>query len=450
MHNRNRAFSAIKRAMRKSVAFGLSTLFFMFFASMVWSVPGTWEPLGPEGGQFLGCVTNPSDPSQVTAITSNPATVYRSSNGGNSWTKISEPPSESLNDACAYDYSTWYAIRYDTCYRSTDGGTTWTTHELPANVYDASYYVSAYAYKICVDPSNSSKVYAAGQAYVYSSTDSFNGLAFFSSADGGQSWRRTEAFSFDYFSPSDMAVAKTADGDMIYVCGYKGVESGGSIRLYGALLKSADGGENWLDITDSIGIAREDPISCIGVDPTDGNRLYITYGGLFCMSTDGGSSWTRIPRSIESPQAIAVDPSDPSRMYVCNNEYLYVGTEYGKNWTTSPRYAIRGYSCSVEIASGNPSNVYVATSIGLYKSIDYGATFEKAHNGIYNTIIPALAVAPSDPSVLYAEYQGVSVFGSTDGGNTWEDKNLFSNCGNVCDLVVHATDPNTVIALAGG
>ena len=94
------------------------------FSTTVWSTPGTWEPIGPEGGSFVGCVANPDDPSQIRAMTSDPATVYESLDRGDTWTKAGELPVSYVNDMCAFGYDRLYAVSWSEICRSTDGGVT--------------------------------------------------------------------------------------------------------------------------------------------------------------------------------------------------------------------------------------------------------------------------------------------------------------------------------------
>ena len=64
-----------------------------------------WVSLGPDGADFRGTVVNPANPAQVTAITVNPNAVYRSSNGGGSWSKIGLISSSSFaEDMSAFSF----------------------------------------------------------------------------------------------------------------------------------------------------------------------------------------------------------------------------------------------------------------------------------------------------------------------------------------------------------
>src|SRR5207248_574249 len=69
----------------------------------------------------------------------------------------------------------------------------------------------------------------------------------------------------------------------------------------------------------------------------------------------------------------------------------------------------------------------------LYRSTDGGASWSKVTRGLPTVDIGriGLAVAPSDPSLVYATVEAADgkggIFRSTDGGLTWERRNPFDD-----------------------
>src|SRR5262249_35041028 len=78
-----------------------------------------------------------------------------------------------------------------------------------------------------------------------------------------------------------------------------------------------------------------------------------------------------------------------------------------------------GYLRALAIDPGDPSHVFVGGFGGLLRSTDAGATWEIVLD--LNAIVVAVAVAPSDPSVVYASAPNAGVYRSTSGGDfgTW-------------------------------
>ncbi|MCG7852486.1 MAG: hypothetical protein MIO92_08185 [Methanosarcinaceae archaeon] len=405
----------------------------------------SWECVGPSGGYFLGSVTNPADASQVTVVTNGPSNVYQSMDGGVSWNKIGEIPTSNyvLNDMCAFDFSTLYAIAGDRCYRSTDGGINWSS---------ANFNSSASAYRVCVDPVDSSKVYAVGLEY--NSNNRTYSLAFFKSTDRGQRWIVSSLFSFDYLYPYDMAVS-LSNPDVIYITGYKSTGS----EYYGALFKSTDGGATWTDISSSVETKPYYFFYSIAVDPDDAEKVYI--GGDFCFyrseRTGRGSDlkWSRIPIQLY-PLSLEVDPVDPSRLYAAGVNFIGsqttysvgISTDYGRSWRVH-NDCIQSQAVHVEVARAAPSTVYISTYNGFFKSIDSGNSWAIAHEGIHATRITALAVAPSQPSTVIVEYDGCGLMGSYTSGANWDYLGYFVGCGNVCDIIINPDNADAVLALEG-
>ena len=108
---------------------------------------------------------------------------------------------------------------------------------------------------------------------------------------------------------------------------------------------------------------------------------------------------------------------------------------------------------TIAIQPSQPDVVYVGTEhSAIYKSVDRGATWEQLSdaNGLAQTKVRTLAIASSDPQIVYAahsEQAGTSK--STDGGAHWAPMNLFGNWGGLRALAVHPTDPDIVYAAAG-
>ena len=114
--------------------------------------------------------------------------------------------------------------------------------------------------------------------------------------------------------------------------------------------------------------------------------------------------------------------------------------------------------------AADPSNPLVfyfgATGGGVWKTIDAGIHWENVSDAFFNTAaVGALAVAPSDPNVIYAgtgescfqsnESHGDGVYKSTDGGRTWTNVGL-SDTRHIAKIRIHPSDPDLVYVAALG
>jgi photosystem II stability/assembly factor-like uncharacterized protein len=138
-------------------------------------------------------------------------------------------------------------------------------------------------------------------------------------------------------------------------------------------------------------------------------------------------------------------PSQPNVFYVGQGDGgVWKSDDYGRTWTPifedQPSQSIG----AIAVAPSNPNIVYAASGEGLqrpdlsvgdgiYKSTDAGKTW--THLGLRDgQQIPALAVDPRDPNHIFAAVLGHpygpneerGIFDSTDGGQTWK-KSLYKD-----------------------
>jgi photosystem II stability/assembly factor-like uncharacterized protein len=402
----------------------------------------SWEAIGPEGGNFIFSLTNPADANEVTAITTSPSpsNVYRSTDAGASWNKIGEIPSTYIYDVSAFDFSTIYAITSSRCYRSTDGGVSWTAASMPSSMGWAFRVVS----RVCADPTDSSKIYAAGYIIDYQNYPYTSSMVFFKSTDGGLSWSASPFFAFYALYPSDMAIS-ASNPNVIYIAGMKEVQLDYYYAYYGALFKSTDAGESWTDISDSVESESGSSFYSIAIDPTDEDKVYVAGTYFYSSSRTGRGhelSWERSPERL-STFSIKIDPVEPSRIYVIGYPGVSVSTNYGQSWITH-NSGMRSSARHVEVAPADPSKVYVSSLTGFYKSTDSGTTWSPAHEGIYTASISVLAAAPSAVIVQNSGYLMAYKRGRTA---TWQDVVTPESYGEVCDILINPDNPDTVLIL---
>jgi hypothetical protein len=111
--------------------------------------------------------------------------------------------------------------------------------------------------------------------------------------------------------------------------------------------------------------------------------------------------------------------------------------------------------------SGKPGVYYAgAASGGVWKSADGGSTWKPTFDNETSQAIGALAVAPSNPNIVWAgtgegwavrdmDMMGDGIYKSTDAGETWTRMGLVDT-GRIGTIVVHPTNENVVMACALG
>ena len=159
-------------------------------------------------------------------------------------------------------------------------------------------------------------------------------------------------------------------------------------------------------------------VSCLAVDPTDANTVYIgAGGGGIWRTTNGGADVQPVFDDYsQSIGALAVAPSAPKT--------LYAGT--GEAWTRNS----------------------VSVGTGMYKSTDGGNRWSPI--GLDSTErIAAIAVHPEDANVVYVAALGPlwsdgsqrGVFKTTDGGQHWERILYLNEHTGAASLSMDPNDP---------
>lgn len=103
---------------------------------------------------------------------------------------------------------------------------------------------------------------------------------------------------------------------------------------------------------------------------------------------------------------------------------------------------------------------YVAPWIGgVWKTTNNGTTFEPIFDSQDTQSIGAVAVAPSNPDIVWvgtgdaftsrSSYAGDGIYQSLDAGHSWTRKGL-ADSQHIARVVIHPTDPNTVYVAAMG
>ncbi len=120
-----------------------------------------------------------------------------------------------------------------------------------------------------------------------------------------------------------------------------------------------------------------------------------------------------------------------------------------------------GRIAAVAGVQGDASTYYLgAASGGVWKTTDAGQTFAPVFDGQPVQAIGALAVAPSDPQVVWAgtgeawairdaDIMGDGVYKSTDGGVTWKHMGL-KETGRIGRILVDPRDADVVYVCALG
>ncbi len=291
------------------------------FALVLLSVPASaggsdWTSLGLEGRSISSLVVDPRSPSRVYAA-SGVEGIYLSADGGESWTRvdIGQPVEKLAIDERSPD--TLYAIAgarfQQELYRSFDRGRTWTKVNLAGPVYS-----------IAINPKEPGVLHAGHQYAAVSS-----------SRDGGATWSWSQ-FTYNCSDICFEAITSLAVDPTTPSTIYAGVDADFDYPGFAELFKSADGGKTWKE--SDAGLHLWSSVYAIAVDPNDSQRVFAgtsDYGGTNAatfLSRDAGLIWR--PTSLSASRAFAFDPWNPSVVYAgTDHEGVFRSTDRGERWS---------------------------------------------------------------------------------------------------------------------
>jgi len=119
-----------------------------------------------------------------------------------------------------------------------------------------------------------------------------------------------------------------------------------------------------------------------------------------------------------------------------------------------------GRILDIESPANDPNTVYIASADGgIFKSLNNGTTWAPIFDGVSQGSIGDLAIAPSDPNILYlgtgentstrSAHYGDGMYKSVDAGKTWTKIGL-EDSKRIGQIVIDPKDPNIVYVASMG
>jgi len=391
--------------------------------------------------------TNDTDPP--------PSRVFRSTNGGASWTELARPSSY-LGFQGWYDNvitirptdPSWVVAGGVWYVRSINGGSVWTDQNPYANGADPTWpHVDAHDMEW-----QSGTLWLANDGGVWKSTN------------GGQSWidcnaglvtRQYYGLAIDPVNRERVLAGAqdngtnrrrdVGDGTWDLVIGGDGFETAIDPSLpdvvFGTVydthvFRSIEGGTaaSFIDVSPATGADDTPFLTPLTMRPEQPNVLF-TGSTRVWRSEDAGTTWTALPTDVtggswnsDEVWAIAITPADPKVLMVAKNRNVYRSVDGGLTWRVMPQGAAGLPSSkrvvNVEISPWDEDTAFAClagqSSGHLYRTTDGGLTWQAADSGLPPFSVQVVRFDPTDTtgSTLYAGTD-VGLYRSTDGGLSW-------------------------------
>jgi photosystem II stability/assembly factor-like uncharacterized protein len=437
----------------------------------------TWQERGPGLPPEITRVSLAIDPSAPGALylALDNGRIEKTADNGATWSTRGTLGELAAALAVAPDGAVLYAATPSGARRSLDGGATWSGV--------AAAFAGIRAVSLAVPPAPAGVVYAGSGA-----------LGVVKGVNRGASWRLASqglepAYVFDFaVAPGDGSILYAAVTDGLRTSRDRGaswlpalVATDVLLRVAvhprdartawmasadGRIAKTRDAGQTWSVAPIEGGECVQ--ATALAVDPRRPGELEVA-GSLSdpcerredtsCLtlsSDDGGVTWTCNERPGVSFFDVEIDPVRPGTLYGAGNGGVSKSTNNGRTWATANGGLTLGYaSVLVETPAGV---LYAGTPRGVYVSRDGARTWKRSGTGISREEgVSRMAVAPSNPSVLYASASRYvfatrsyvnTLYETADGGATWHPvptTGLPENAG-FSALSVDPRKPRTVCA----
>jgi photosystem II stability/assembly factor-like uncharacterized protein len=413
-------------------------------ASLTWTRTG-----GPLGGLGYDIRMMPGNPDSML-VSDAWAGVFASTDGGANWlpsntgiTVRTGGTGDAIPIFCltidpAYPNIVWAGTQNTRgIFKSTDGGATWTRKDQGVIEKEGITFRG-----ITIDPTNSDVVYAAAElsSWVWNHGQMRSGREFdmtggvvYKTIDGGESW--TEVWRGDnlaryiWIDPRDTDVLYISTGIFDREAANSDPQSG--VPGGEGILKSTDGGKTWTSINNGLNNLY---VGSLFMHPTNpdillagaGNNQYSMGNGVY-LSKDGGANWKHV-LSGQNMEAVEFAISDPSIAYAGSADSVFRSGNGGETWEKvsgggedgwgAPGVRA-GFPIDFQVDPRNPDRIFANEyGGGNFLSEDGGKTWVNASRGYTGAQVRAVAVDPTQPGrVMVAARSGIFV--SYDGGANW-------------------------------
>ena len=344
--------------------------------------------------------------------------IYKSIDGGETWTNMGLPESERIARVLVHPKNgdivyacvpgkLWSDSAERGLYKTSDGGKTWTLALKGSNLSTGCSSVS-------MDPKNPELLFAGlwdfrRKGWTFRSggdgPGAVSGSGLFRSEDGGRTWSELTSKSNAGLPTTPWGRVETilapSDPKVVYAL----IESERS-----ALYRSADGGRTWerRDSSQAM-IWRPFYFARLVVDPANPDRLFKPGGGLV-VSEDGGRSFSGSGGrgSHGDWHDVWIDSANPKFVIGGDDGGLWISHDGGNRWWKSANLPISQFY-HVSLDAKDPYQVYGGlqdNSSWVGDSAHPGGITNARWENLYGGDGFWTLVDPTDPEAVYAESQG--------------------------------------------
>lgn len=177
---------------------------------------------------------------------------------------------------------------------------------------------------------------------------------------------------------------------------------------YDRLYKTNNQGDTWTAISP---VLTGDLLRSVAVAPSNPNTIYVaTYDTLF-LTTNGGNNWFFVPVGIPDTKIsyLMVDPTNPQRIYVTLSGYsagnkVFVSPDSGISWFNYSGSLPNVPVNCITYQKGTNEALYVGTDVGVFYTDGTLADWEPYQTGLPNVVVTELEISYNDSKLWAATF----------------------------------------------
>lgn len=182
------------------------------------------------------------------------------------------------------------------------------------------------------------------------------------------------------------------------------------------LFTSTNLGDTWfapadhLDLTKGVTDKGADVLSAIAVSRTNTNVIYTgSFQGRAMISADGGATWNDITQGLpdRSITSIKIDPANSSTAFITfsgfKTGHIFKTTDAGATWQDISGNLPDIPTNSLLLDPLNPNTLYAGTDVGVFRLISGSANWQPFNNGLPPVIVQDFS-AQADGLIQLATY----------------------------------------------
>jgi photosystem II stability/assembly factor-like uncharacterized protein len=184
------------------------------------------------------------------------------------------------------------------------------------------------------------------------------------------------------------------------------------------VFRSVEKGNNARPISPEITRTKRGSATALAESPRNPDILWAgTDDGALWVTRDGGKEWKNVADKVGLPKPYWVSTIEPSRgsdgrCYVVfdahrsddDNPYVYVTEDFGQTWKSLRANLPSGSSRVLREDVSNTNLLYLGTEFAVYASTNRGASWTKLNNNLPTVAVHEIAVHPTQGDIVAATH----------------------------------------------